>query len=112
MLADLFKIFKVLKYAILEDTARYAGLLPAPAESFGQGFFWPLAKKWLIMLFGPILGHFWCSAVTLVTLSSNLDTFFFFFSFLFFAIFFVGAKKFYEKDKIFKKVFFTRKKCS
>ena len=33
-------------------TARYAGLLLAPAESFGQGFFCPSAKKKeLFMLF-------------------------------------------------------------
>ena len=44
----------------LEDTARYAGLLLAPAEGFGRGIFPPLGKKKLIMLFWPILGHFWC----------------------------------------------------
>ena len=30
---------------ILEDTARYAGLLLAPAESFGRGFFCPSGTK-------------------------------------------------------------------
>ena len=53
-------------HMILEDTARYAGLLLAPAEGFGL---------WLIMLFWPIFGNFWCPVVTLVTFSSNLSTF-------------------------------------
>ena len=30
---------------LLEDAARYAGLLLAPAEGFGQGFFALRAKK-------------------------------------------------------------------
>ena len=34
-----------------------------------------MGKKKLIMLFWPILGHFCCSVVTLVTFSSNLSTF-------------------------------------
>ena len=55
VLADWFKIFEVLKYAILEDTARYAGLLLPPAGGFGQGFFWPLAKK---MAYYAVWGHF------------------------------------------------------
>ena len=33
------------------------------------------AKRELIMLFWPILGHFWCPVVTLVTFSSNLSNF-------------------------------------
>ena len=42
------------EYELLEGTARYAGLLPAPAEGFGiqPKPFWPLAKAlsygWLI----------------------------------------------------------------
>ena len=52
----------------LEDTARYMGLLQAPAEGFGRGFL-------LIMLFWPIFGNFWCPVVTLVTFSSNLSNF-------------------------------------
>ena len=53
--------------------ARYAGLLLAPAESFARGFFCPLGKKraWYAVL--PILGHFWCSVVTLITFSINLS---------------------------------------
>ena len=44
---------------LLEDTARYAGLLLAPAEGFGREFFLPLGqKKEFIMLFWLILGHF------------------------------------------------------
>ena len=46
---------------ILEDTARYAGLLLAPAEAFGlrpKAFFALWAKKELIMMFWPIFGHF------------------------------------------------------
>jgi hypothetical protein len=31
--------------AKLEDTARYAGLLLAPAEGLGRGFFWAKKKK-------------------------------------------------------------------
>ena len=44
----------------LEDTARYAGLLLAPAEGFGL---------W------PIFGNFWCPVVPLVIFSSNISTF-------------------------------------
>ena len=64
----------------LEDMARYAGLLLAPAEGFGlwsRAFFALRAKTGLIMLFWPILGHFWCPVVTLVTFSSNLTGWFF-----------------------------------
>ena len=46
------------------------GLRP-PAE----GFFALRAKKNLIMLFWPILGHCWCTVVPLVNLSSNLSKF-------------------------------------
>ena len=62
----------------LEDTARYAGLLLAPAEGFGlrpRLFFALRAKKKLIMLFWPIFCNFWCPVVTLVTFSSNLSNF-------------------------------------
>ena len=64
-----------MKYQWLEDTARYAGLLLAPAEGFGlqpRHFFAFRAKNDLIMLLWPIFGFFWCPVVTLVTLSSNL----------------------------------------
>ena len=40
----------------LEDTARYAGLLLAPAEGFGRGFFYPSGKK---RAFYAVLAHFW-----------------------------------------------------
>ena len=54
-------------------TRRY-GLLCGPTSSSCGGP-WPLpeaffalwAKKVLIMLFWPILGHFWCSVLTLLT---------------------------------------------
>ena len=59
----------------LEDTARYAGLLLAPAEGFGQGFFYPSGKKRAFMLFWPNFGNFWCSVVNVVTFSSNLNNF-------------------------------------
>ena len=49
-------------YLKLEDTARYAGLLLAPAEGFG------LRPR-------PIFGDFWCPVVTVVTFSSNLSNF-------------------------------------
>ena len=43
----------------LEDTARYAGLLLAPAEGFGRGFFFPFVqKKDVFKLFGPFLAIF------------------------------------------------------
>ena len=51
--------------------ARYAGQLLAPAKVF----FGPFGKKGLIKLFWLILGHFWCSVVTLVTFNSNLSNF-------------------------------------
>ena len=51
----------------LEGTARYAGILLAPAEGFS---FWPRicfwAQKELFTLFVLILGHFWCSVVICV----------------------------------------------
>ena len=43
------------------------------ASAFGRGFF--RAKKGLIMMFVPILGHFWCSVVTLGTFRSYLNNF-------------------------------------
>ena len=46
----------------LKDTARYTGLLLAPAED-------------LMMLFWPILDHFWCPVVTLITFSSRQEKF-------------------------------------
>ena len=49
--------------SLLEDTARYAGYILAPAEGFG------------LWLFLQILGHFWRSVVPLVTLGSNLYNF-------------------------------------
>ena len=63
---------------ILEGTARYAGLLLAPAEVFGQGrgFFLPFwGEKELYTLCVLILGHFWCSAVTSVNFNNNLSNF-------------------------------------
>ena len=62
----------------LEDTARYAGLLIAPAEGFGL---WPRLicpsgkKKSFFLLFWPIFGNFWCPVVTVVTFSYNLSNF-------------------------------------
>ena len=54
----------------LEGTARYAGLLLAPAEGFGLR-----PRLFLPFVFLLILGHFWCSVVTSVTFSSNLSNF-------------------------------------
>ena len=66
-------------HPLLEATARYAGLLIAPAEgfglrpwlflAFGHGFFCPSAKK----TYYAVLAHFWFSVVTLVTFNSNLS---------------------------------------
>ena len=53
---------------LLEGTARYAGFLLASAEGF---VLW-LRLFTMIVL---ILGHFWCSVVTSVKLSCNLNTF-------------------------------------
>ena len=54
-------------------TRRYGPLLGLRrASAFGRGFFALPAKK-LIMLFWPILGHFWCPVVPFVTFSSNLS---------------------------------------
>ena len=55
----LFSLRKLKK--ILEDTARYVGLLLAPAEGFGlrpRAVFALWAKKGLIMLFWHIFGNF------------------------------------------------------
>ena len=52
----------------LEDTARYAGLLLAPAEGFGRGFFCPVGKK---RAYYAVLAHFWHFLVS----SSNLGNF-------------------------------------
>ena len=62
---------------ILEDTARYAGLLVAPAEVFGlrPRDFCPSGKRKLIRLVWPILDHFLCPVVTLVTFISNFGNF-------------------------------------
>ena len=46
---------------ILEDTARYAGLLPTPAKGFGlrPRLFLPFGqKKTLLCCFGPFLAFF------------------------------------------------------
>ena len=66
------------KYVKVEGMARHVDQLLAPAEGFDlcPRFFWLFGqRKGLIMLFLPILGHFWCSVVTLVTFSSNLINF-------------------------------------
>ena len=55
---------------ILEDTARYAGLLLAPVEGFFGG-----QRKKFILLFWPIFGNFWCPVVNLVTFCRNLSKF-------------------------------------
>ena len=58
---------------VLEDTARYTGLLLAPAEAFFV--LWANNDLINIMLFWPIFGHFWFPVVTLVTFSNNLIIF-------------------------------------
>ena len=53
------RLYTLQCYPIIEDTARYAGLLLAPAEGFGLRlrFFYALrAKKEVIKLFCPIFG--------------------------------------------------------
>ena len=80
-LSTFYKVYIVLNVyfnVILEDTARYAGLLLAPAEGFGlrpRLFFALREKKELFMLFWPIFGDFWCPVVPVVTFSSNLSNF-------------------------------------
>ena len=68
------------EFAAIYFNRRYGPLrgpyLLAPAEGFGlrpRHFF--RAKKELIMLFWPVLGHFWCPVVTLVTFSNNHSLF-------------------------------------
>ena len=59
----------------LEDTARYAGLLLAPLEGRGRGFFCPSGKK---RAYYAVLSHFWqflVSSSNLVTFSSNISNF-------------------------------------
>ena len=52
------------------------GLLLAPAEGFRRDFFFALwAEKNALILFGPILSHFWCSVVTSITFINNLSNF-------------------------------------
>ena len=60
-----------MSFIILEDTARYAGLLLAPAEGFGlrPRFFLPFGKKRAYYAVWAHLGHFWWPVVTLVTFS-------------------------------------------
>ena len=57
----------------LEDTARYAGLLLAPAEGFGggPGFFCPSGKK---KPYYAVLANFWFPVVTLVSSVETLVT--------------------------------------
>ena len=52
----------------LEDNARYAGLLLAPAEGFGRGIFCPLGKK---IAYYAVLAHCW----RFLVFSSNLGNF-------------------------------------
>ena len=63
----------------LEGTARYAGILLAPAEAFGlrPRHFLPLGQKkeFFKAVFLLILGRFWSSVVTSVRLCSNLSYF-------------------------------------
>ena len=58
----------------LKNVARYTGLLLAPAKDFGfrQSHFFCGKKIQLVLLFWPILCHFWCSVLTLLTFSSTL----------------------------------------
>ena len=64
-----FPLF-IVQWWKLEDTARYAGLLLAPAEGFGRHFFFPSGKKKsLLCCFGPFLAIFG----VLVTFSSNIS---------------------------------------
>ena len=76
ILIQFLKIYLDFYNIELERTVRYASFLLAPAEGFDfrPRFFFALwAKKELFMLIVLILGHFWCSVVTSVTLSSNLN---------------------------------------
>ena len=60
----------------LEDMATRAYFYLLWRVSFyDRVFFCPLGKKEVIMRFWPILGHFLCRVVTLVTYGSNLNIF-------------------------------------
>ena len=54
---------------LLEHTARYVGLLLAPAEGFGRGIFSGKNRA-----FFAVLANFWCPVVTLVILVVTLVT--------------------------------------
>ena len=63
-------------FEVLEDTARYAGLLLAPAEGFGlrpKLFLRFGQKKSVFYCFGPFLAFFCSPVITLVTFSSNIS---------------------------------------
>ena len=66
---------------LVKETRRY-GPLPGPTSSScgglrpsAEAFFTLRAKKELLTLFVPILGHFLCSVATSVMLSNNLSNF-------------------------------------
>ena len=65
-----FPLSIIENYNILEDTARYVGLLLAPAEVFGlwPRFFLPFGQK---KAYNAALAHFWEFLVS----SSNLGNF-------------------------------------
>ena len=63
------------------QTRRYCTLRRTTAEGFGKGFFAQRAKKANYALrqkkkpflqFWPVLGHYWCSVVTLAPFNDNL----------------------------------------
>ena len=73
------KIVHLFFLSYINTTRKYSPLRGLSSSSCGglwPGLFWPFGQKRLIMLFWPILGHFWCSVVTLGTFSSNLNNLF------------------------------------
>ena len=69
------KLDKLPHLKVLDDTARYAGLLLAPAEGFGLRSRVFLALRAKKTPYYAVLAHFWFPVVTMVTFSNNLSTF-------------------------------------
>ena len=67
----------VVKYSSVWSTTRSSRQTSSSCEGLrpaAEGFFCP-KKKSLLCLFWPILGHFWCSVVTIIMFSHTLYNF-------------------------------------
>ena len=77
MVGYFFILHAVISLCKLEDTARYAGLLLAPAEGFSlwPKLYLPFAQKIPYYAVLPHFWRFWCPVVILVYFSGNLSNF-------------------------------------